>query len=430
MKKRYLSINTVIRKNQLEATRDEHIMEDETELHTAQAVMDFSDAVRKGIQDAKITWALSWQALTDQSDRYKEIRETVKKIHIKYGDDVTFIPGGYFANVYNSREQINKDISDALKIIANFMDGYRPKSLVAGFLSSSNIQYAREKEGIIAVQGNVWSQYSIDGQDGDGSIAYPYYPSMQHFCKPAQNREDFIDCINFDGWTVDFIAGRLNGDFWNGDERFCSRMGVGPLETLETFGIEKGLKQMKYTTNVHFCDENVCDNPFSWVTNNYEIGEMNKFQPKGGLIGFTQWLSWIKKTWPDVECPTIAEFAKEIREEYKDNNSLSYRFYENGSGIGASYQDEEIVWIMKKNFRLGLLKKDNIVNVIDFTEYSKDYTEPQKIGERNWTLFGEINQKQTRPQDKPILLNEFAKWAEIEKMLNDQERSFIKNYLK
>lgn len=85
------------------------------------------------------------------------------------------------------------------------------------------------------MQGNIWSQYAIDGQDGDGSIIYPYYPSKEHFCKPAQNDNDFIDCINLDGWTVDFVAGRMQGDFgefWDGEgwqigkDRFCSRMGV------------------------------------------------------------------------------------------------------------------------------------------------------------------------------------------------------------
>ena len=432
MQKRYLSINTVIRKYQIETTRTGHLMADETDVHSAQAVNDFSDAVRKGFPDAKITWALSWQALTDQSERYKEIRETLKGIHKKYGDDVTYVPGGYFTNVYNSREQVNCDISEALKLIENFMDGYRPKSIIAGFLSSANIQYAKENEGIIAVQGNIWSQYSIDGQDGDGSIVYPYYSSKQHFCKPAQNEEDFIDCINFDGWTVDFISGRMSGggDIWeDGKDRFCSRMGVGPLETLHTYGIEKGLKQMKYTTQVHFCDENVKNNPFAWVTNNYEVGEMNRWKAKGCLNAFSQWITWIKKTWPDVQCPTIAELAEDIMKEYTNNDDLSYKFYEKGSGLGASYADEEIVWIMKKTFRLGLLKKENKIYVFDYTDYLVDYYEPQNIGERNWTLFGEINQKQTRLQDQPMLINKFPKWSEIEKALSDSERAFIKNYL-
>ncbi len=42
--------------------------------------------------------------------------------------------------------------------------------------------------------------------DGDGSICYPYYPSREHFCKPAQADSDFIDCVNLDGWTCDFLT--------------------------------------------------------------------------------------------------------------------------------------------------------------------------------------------------------------------------------
>lgn len=122
MRKRNLSINTIIRRYQVETTRTDHLLEDEAEFNTVQAVRDFSDAVRKGFPEAKITWALSWQALTDPSDQYAEIREELKEIHKKYGDDITFTLGGFFPNVYNTREQINRDISDALKLIEGFMD--------------------------------------------------------------------------------------------------------------------------------------------------------------------------------------------------------------------------------------------------------------------------------------------------------------------
>lgn len=41
------------------------------------------------------------------------------------------------------------------------------------------------------------------------------------------------------------------------------------------------------------------------------------------------------------------------------------------------------------------------VQVIDFTRYDKTDEEPQ-VMTRHWSLMGEINQKQTRPQDKPV----------------------------
>lgn len=82
---------------------------------------------------------------------------------------------------------------------------YRPQAIVGGFVASDVIRYIAEVEHIHVVQGNIFSQYAVDNQDGDGSICYPYYPSKEHFCKPAQGDEDFIDCVNLDGWTVDFI---------------------------------------------------------------------------------------------------------------------------------------------------------------------------------------------------------------------------------
>ncbi len=55
MNGRYLTINTVIRKYQIETNRTEHLMEDETIYHNAQIVRDFSDTVRWAMPDAKIT---------------------------------------------------------------------------------------------------------------------------------------------------------------------------------------------------------------------------------------------------------------------------------------------------------------------------------------------------------------------------------------
>lgn len=94
--------------------------------------------------------------------------------------------------------------------------GYRPQSVIAGFLSAENLRYLAEEEGIHVCQGNIWSQYAVDNGDGEGSISYPYYPSREHFCKPAQGKEDLIDCVNLDGWTVDFLTARFSG-IGNGD---------------------------------------------------------------------------------------------------------------------------------------------------------------------------------------------------------------------
>ncbi|MCX6226757.1 MAG: DUF3863 domain-containing protein [Bacteroidia bacterium] len=406
---RFLTLNTVVRVNQIEVTRNRNEGEDEAAIHTLAYATAFREAIAAGWPEARITWAFSWQALFSVLPNYREIRDYAKQCHQKYGDDVTFIPGGYFANAYNTREQVNKDLHDALNRVSEFMgNGFRPKSVVAGFLAAENLQYLAETENIHVCQGNIWSQYAIDNQDGDGSICYPYYPSAEHFCKPAQSKSDFIDCVNLDGWTCDFLAARREGF----KEGFNSRMGVGPIETVQNHGPVDGLKQMIATTAVHF-DTGFSLNGFAWVTDCWEI---SLIKPIGHLECLTAWLQEIRTRWPDAKCITQGEFGLLWRKEFKNNDKIDYRFIQKGTGIGGSDKDKEISWFMNKNFRLAFLKdiKDNSEKVIDFTRYDVPAKEPQNIS-RNWSLMGEINQKQTRPQDAPLPL----------KRLSDKDREVI-----
>ncbi len=393
---RFFTFNTVVRVNQIEVSRERNEGMDEVDRHSLATASAFRDAVAAGWPEAKITWAFSWRALYSPDSNYRAIREYAKNCHEKYGDDVTFIPGAYFANAYNSTEQVNRDLHEGLARVAEFMgNGFRPQSVLAGFLSSVNLQYLAEKEKIHVCQANIWSQYAIDNQDGDGSICYPYYPSKEHFCKPAQAKADFIDCVNLDGWTMDFLAARREGF----KEGYNSRMGVGPIETIKKYGPDTGLKQMLATTAVHF-DDGFKRNGFAWVTCCWEISMVNEI---GHLETLTQWLLEMRKRWPDVQCLTQGEFGLRWRQEFKDNEKMNYRFQQKGTGIGGSDSDKEIRWFMNKNFRLALLRdlENNEERVIDFTRYDLPAQEPQELT-RRWSLMGQINQKQTRPQDKPI----------------------------
>lgn len=410
MGNRFLTFNCVIRVNQIEVSRDKNVGEDERSLHTPEKLAAFRDAIDKGFPGAKITWAFSWLALHDTTFNYRKIRELVVGYHEKYGDEITFIPGAYFANAYNSTEQVNKDLHDGLAKVTEIVgNGYRPNSVVAGFLSAKNLEYLAENENINVCQANIWSQYAIDNQDGEGSVCYPYYPSKEHFCKPAQNDSDFIDCVNLDGWTMDFLAGIREGFA----EGFNSRMGVGPIETLGKYGNEIGLKEMMHTTAIHF-DSGFELNGFAWVTNCWELSLPID------VTGLTNWLAETKKRWPDVKMITQGEFGQIWRNHYKEN-SFDYRFVERGSGIGGSDADKEIRWYMNKSFRLATLK--DTVNglqpmVIDFTRYDVKAEEPVSGSTRNWSLFGEINQKQIRPQDKPVQFS----------ALSEENRSIIESY--
>lgn len=400
---RFLTLNAIIRVNQIEVSRDKSIGRDERYLHTPSHVIKFREAVEKGFPESKITWAFSWLALHDTTANYKKIHELVVGYHKKFGDEITFIPGAYFSNAYNSIEQVNKDLHDGLQKVTELVgDNYRPLSIVAGLLSAKNLQYLAEMENIHVCQGNMWSVYAVDYQDGDGSVSYPYYPSKEHFCKPAQSKEDFIDCVNLDGWTMDFLSARREG-FADG---FNSRMGVGPIETLAKYGSEIGLKEMLHTTAIHY-DMGFELNGFAWVTNCWEIA-LSKDNPEPSEnidpLDLTKWLAEIKMRWPDVRFITQGEFGHIWRQQYKSNN-FDYRFEQKGSGIGGSDADKEIRWFMNKDFRLALIKDTTanaIEKVIDFTNYNLEAKEPISGTTRSWSFKGEINQKQTRSQDKPI----------------------------
>jgi hypothetical protein len=174
-------------------------------------------------------------------------------------------------------------------------------------------------------------------------------------------------------------------------------MGVGPIETLGKYGLETGLKEMLHTTEIHF-EKGFELNGFAWVTNCWELSLPID------VSGLTSWLSEIKKRWPDTEFITQGEFGLIWRKHFKTND-FDYRFEETGSGIGGSDADRKIRWFMNKTFRLALLsgvQNDNEEIVIDFTRYDRKTEEPQSGSTRNWSLMGDINQKQIRPQDKPV----------------------------
>jgi hypothetical protein len=399
---RFFTFNTVVRVNQIEISRDRSAGEDEGAIHTVASVRRLRECFERGFPGGRMTWAFSWLALHDQRPNYQGIRQQVLEYHHRYGDEITFIPGGYFAPMYNSREQVNHDLHDALTLVSELVGGgYRPRSVVAGYLAAENLRYLAESEGLHVAQGSIWSQYAIDNGDGDGSISYPYYPSREHFCKPAQGKADFIDCVNLDGWTMDFLAARRRGF----DGGFNSRMGVGPIETVFAYGPETGLREMLATTAIHY-DSGFKLNGFGWVTDCWEVSLLPR-----EIDCLTQWLQAIRRRWPATLCITQGEFGLAWRRHFQTNGAVDYRFIERGSGIGGSDADKEIRWFMNRDFRLALLrdwKNNSPEQVIDFTRYDLPAHEPPDPSPgkpaRNWSLMNRINQKGTRPQDKPVLL--------------------------
>jgi hypothetical protein len=81
---------------------------------------------------------------------------------------------------------------------------------------------------------------------------------------------------------------------------------------------------------------------------------------------------------------------------------------------------------MNQEFRLALLRdwvKDGPRMVIDFTRYDLHAEEPRGL-QREWSLMNVLNQKGTRPLDKPVRLGSlsaedqahiFARYPELKK---------------
>lgn len=405
--KRVININSIVRVGQIEVTREHNVGNDEAELHTVEAADRFRRAVSDAIPEAKVTWAFSWMALHDMRPNYVALRQRIGEFHRLYGDEITFIPGAYFAPMYNPRSQVNQDMHDALQIISRMVGGgYRPHGIVGGFLAADNLRHLAQEEDIHVAQGTIWSQYGIDNGDGDGSISYPYYPSLEHVCKPAQGADDFIDCVNLDGWTVDFLCARRYG-FEDGAN---SRLGVGPIEAYHNLGPERGMQEVMAVTRSHF-DTGVKQNGFGWLIVNWELSLVSEFPPEITDC-LTQWLRNVRQEWPDAIVPLMSEFGEAWRRDNPDNSRLAYHFTQRGTGVEGAHSEPnlQIDWYMNRDFRLATLRDVTVpegpLTVIDFTRYDLPAREPADASfeqpSRNWSLINRINQKRRRPEDAPI----------------------------
>ena len=414
---RFLTHVSVVRVNQIEVTPNRSIGEDEAADNRPERIRSRREAFARGCPDGRMTWAISWLALSDTRQEYKDARRLLVSYHERYGDEITFIPGGYFAPMFDTREHNRQTIHKALQLISAMVgSGYRPECLVAGFMDAENQNFLATDEGIHVCQGQIWSQHGIDNGDGDGGICYPYYPSREHYLKPAQGAADFIDCVCLDGWTCDFLAARRDG-FQGG---FNSRMGVGPIETVGNLGKDTGRKEMMDTTAMHF-DQGHALNGFGFVTGIWEVSI-------GHDEDLAWWLQAVREKWPDTQVLTEGAFGLEWRKHTHNNASLNYRFDAKGTGAPGSEKELEIQWFMNREFRLGLLNNwttNSPVMVIDFTRYDLLAHEPVGL-EREWSLMNVLNQKGTRPQDKPIRLGQldaeyqrriYARYPELKKLV-------------
>jgi hypothetical protein len=322
---RFLTHVSVVRVNQIEVTPTRSIGQDESPDNSPARIRSRREAFARGCPNGRMTWAVSWLALIDTRE--------------------------------NNRQTIHKALNMVSEMVGN---KYRPECLIAGFMDSENQRHLAEDEGIHVCQGQIWSQHGIDNGDGDGGICYPYYPSREHYLKPAQGTADFIDCVCLDGWTCDFLTARREGF----EGRFNSRLGVGPIEAVGNLGKEVGRREMIETTAAHF-DRGHALNGFGWVTGIWEVSI-------GHDEDLTWWLQAIHDRWPDTQVTTEGAFGLEWRKHNASNAGLNYRFDMKGTGAPGSEKNLEIAWFMNRDFRLGLLHywtTNSEPMAIDFTRY-------------------------------------------------------------
>jgi hypothetical protein len=416
----------MIRTTPWEVSRDvKLIARDEASWHTIEGVRAMREAFGRANKEGRLTWGFTLNALEDKRLNFSQIRAYAVECHERFGDEISYFPG-YFPAMYLPRERINREMTEAIETISALVGkGYRPQAIMGGFLSADNLAYLAEQEKIHVAHAVIWSQFAVDGGGADGSPSYPFYPSTEHFCKPAQGAADFIDCVNLDGWTMDFICARRSGSLGQKITGYNSRRGVGPLETYVGWGLDLGHREVMHTQSIHF-DEGFARNGFAWVTNIWEAEMVGEFGRELVCSALERWVSDTKKRWPDTRFVSFGEFGTRWREEHRTNDDWSYSFMERGSGLGDSYNNLEIEWFMNKNLRLALLRdwhEGSPRRVIDLTRYDLPAKEPAdptpEHPVKNWSLMNRINQKGLRPQDAPVLMSQ----------LPEDDREFIRRVL-
>ena len=412
---RFVTFCIMIRTTPWEVSRDVKLMaRDESTWHTLDGVRAMREAFRQGDPEGRLTWGFTLNAMEDKRKNYAEIRAYAVECHERYGDEVSYFPG-YFPAMYLPRARVNREMTEAIEIITGFVGkGYRPQCIMGGFLSADTLAYLAEKEKIHAAHAVIWSQQAIDGGGADGSVSYPFYPSTEHFCKPAQGTKDFIDCVNLDGWTMDFICARRSGALDAKITGYNSRRGVGPLETYIGWGLDLGHREVMHTEAIHF-DEGFGRNGFGWVTNIWEAEMVGEFGKELVCSALRMWVGETKKRWPDTRFVSFGEFGAMWRTAHPTNEDWSYNFIERGSGLGDSYNNLEIEWFMNRHLRLARVRdwqEETEWRVIDLTRYDLPATEPAdpdpQHPAKDWSLLNRINQKGPRPQDRPALFRELA----------------------
>ena len=99
-----------------------------------------------------------------------------------------------------------------------------------------------------------------------------------------------------------------------------------------------------------------------------------------------------------------------------------------GTGAPGSEKELEIEWFMNREFRLALLRNWTDRAALRWSSTSRDTIcrrRSRRTLQREWSLMNVLNQKGTRPQDKPVRLGQlsaedqrriYARYPELKKL--------------
>src|SRR4030088_998403 len=85
---RFLTHVSVVRVNQIEVTPTRSIGDDETPDNSPAHIRSRREAFARGCPNGRMTWAISWLALADNRQEYKDARRLLASYHDRYGDEI------------------------------------------------------------------------------------------------------------------------------------------------------------------------------------------------------------------------------------------------------------------------------------------------------------------------------------------------------
>ena len=399
---RFLTHVSVVRVNQIEVTPTRSIGQDEAADNRPERIRSRREAFARGCPDGKMTWAISWLALNDTRTAIPGSAPTAGRlITIATATRSPSFPAATSRRCTTRASTIAQTIHTALGMISNMVGGgYRPQCLVAGYMDAENQRLLATEEGIHVCQGQIWSQHAIDNGDGDGGICYPYYPSREHYLKPAQGAGRFhrlrlprrLD-LRFSRRPPQRLRGRIQQPHGRRPHRNRRQ----PRNHRRPQRNDRHHRDALRHAATH-------STASAWSPAIWEVSI-------GHDEDLTWWLQAVRERWPDTRVMTEGAFGLEWRKHTPNNDTLNYRF------DAKRHRRPRL----RKGTRNPVVHESRVppraAARLDHNQRPHGHRlhplRPQSRRsrttlQREWSLMNVLNQKGTRPQDKPTRVQDLS----------------------